>query len=145
MLTINKEKESDILRQLINCHGYLEEKGLKFDIVVINEEEISYEKPLDNALKRIILNSSLNGRENTSGGIFIINNEKMSKEDLNLLYSIAAIIVDGSEGPLLKQIEKAMKNEDYPYDSRKYIWEMSELKEANLSYSDSNIPKVETS
>ncbi|WP_346886069.1 GH36-type glycosyl hydrolase domain-containing protein [Clostridium sp. UBA4395] len=145
LLTINKEKESDILRQLINCHGYLEEKGLKFDIVVINEEEISYEKPLDNALKRIILNSSLNGRENTSGGIFIINNEKMSKEDLNLLYSIAAIIVDGSEGPLLKQIEKAMKNEDYPYDSRKYIWEMSELKEANLSYSDSNIPKVETS
>jgi len=60
-----------------------------------------------------------------------------------LLYSIAAIVVDGSEGPLLKQIEKAMENEDYTYDSRKYIWEMSELKEANLSYSDSNIPKIE--
>ena len=39
LLTINKDKESDVLRQLIDCHSYLEDKGLKFDIVVINEEE----------------------------------------------------------------------------------------------------------
>jgi len=145
LLTITKEKESDILRQLINCHGYLEEKGLKFDIVVINKEGISYEKPLDNALKRIILNSSLNGRENISGGIFIISNENIPKEDINLLYSIAAITVEGSEGALWKQVERTMENEAYPHNSRKYIWKMGELKETNLNYSDSNTPKAEVS
>ncbi|WP_346928474.1 glucoamylase family protein [Clostridium sp.] len=145
LLTITKEKESDILRQLINCHGYLEEKGLKFDIVVINKEGISYEKPLDSALKRIILNSSLNGRENISGGIFIISNENIPKEDLNLLYSIAAITVEGAEGALWKQVERIMENEDYSHNSRKYIWKMGELKEVNLNHCDNNIHKAEGS
>jgi cyclic beta-1,2-glucan synthetase len=145
VLTINKEKESDILRQLIDCHRYLEEKGLKFDIVVINEEEISYEKPLNNALKRIILNSSLNGRENIFGGIFIISNENISKQDLNLLHSIAAIIIEGAEGVLWKQIDSAMENENYTYNSRKYIWQIVNPKEDDFNYENSSIPKVDSS
>lgn len=145
LLTINKEKESDVLRQLIDCHSYLEDKGLKFDIVVINEEEISYEKPLDNALKRIILSSSLNGRENILGGIFIISSENISKEDLNLLYSIAAIIIKGKEGTLWKQIDRTMENESYQDSSRKYIWKIGKLKEDNFNYGDSDIPKIDSS
>lgn len=145
LLTVNKEKESDVLRQLIDCHNYLEDKGLKFDIVVINEEEISYEKPLDNALKRIILNSSLNGRENTSGGIFIISNENMPREDLNLFYSIAAIIIKGEEGVLWKQIDRTMENETYKDTSRGYLWEAHEIELDKFNYEHNNIPKLDTS
>ncbi|MEG0306674.1 MAG: glucoamylase family protein [Clostridium sp.] len=110
LITIEDEKYSDILRQVIDCHSYLSDKGVDFDIVVLNKEEVSYEKPTDNAIREIILNSDLNYRENMSGGIFVLNALNLTLEDINLLKAIASIEVDGKCGSLWEQIDKVMDN-----------------------------------
>ncbi|SES70409.1 GH36-type glycosyl hydrolase domain-containing protein [Anaerobranca gottschalkii] len=105
LLVVKNSEEASIFQSLLKAHEYWTSKGLKVDLVVLNEEESSYLQPLQQMLNDMV--SVSHGRHllDTPGGVFIRNAKQMAKEDVTLLYSVARIIIHGDKGALSRQIE----------------------------------------
>lgn len=101
LLLIKEEKNIDKLIQIISAHEYWNLKGLKVDLVIINEEENSYHNQVKRTIMDIIYSGYGRDKLNKSGGIFVLNKENMNLEDLELFKALARIVIDG-EGDLIK-------------------------------------------
>ncbi|WP_160683724.1 glucoamylase family protein [Clostridium sp. C2-6-12] len=136
MAVIETEEDTNLVLDMIKFHYYLKLKGLKLDLIIYNNEEISYEAPLQKNILDAIRMSSENSLLNKPGGIFIHNKATMDEEVKNLLIGISRIYVDSKNS--LKSyiyVEKNMK----PY---------MELKEEGLNSqialrNNSNVPYAE--
>ncbi len=108
LISVRQEQDIPLLRQGLKAHEYLSIKGLKVDLVILNEDESSYLQPLRMMINDIVEKSSgryLMGRES---GIYIRNVSNMPYDDILLLYAAAAIILKGSEGPFHKQLKNVV-------------------------------------
>ena len=115
LLIIYDEDDVDLLRQVINMHYYFKNKGIKSDLIIYNEEEASYEEPLQKDIISTVKNSIERENLNKAGGIFIHNKSAMGEEIRNFLIGISKLYIDSKEGNLAKQLVEAVnyKNEEY--------------------------------
>ena len=115
LLIIYDEDDVDLLRQVINMHYYFKNKGIKSDLIIYNEEEASYEEPLQKDIISTVKNSIERENLNKAGGIFIHNKSTMGDEIRNFLVGISKLYIDSKEGNLAKQLVEAVnyKNEEY--------------------------------
>ncbi len=108
LISVRQEQDIPLLRQSLKAHEYLNIKGLKADLVILNEDESSYLQPLRMMINDIVEKSSgryLMGRES---GIYIRNVSNMPHDDILLLYAAAAIVLKGSGGPFHKQLKNVI-------------------------------------
>jgi cellobiose phosphorylase len=136
MAVIEKDEDTKLVADAIKFHYYLKLKGVKLDLVIYNNEEISYEAPLKKNILEAVKISGEGNALNKPGGIFIHNKATMELEVKNLLIGISRIYVD-SKNDLNSYIyvEKNLK----PY---------MELKEEGLNSqialrNNSNVPYAE--
>ncbi|WP_418223252.1 GH36-type glycosyl hydrolase domain-containing protein [Clostridium isatidis] len=104
-LEIYKEKDIDLLRQVINMHYYFKIKGLKCDLVVYNHEELSYEEPLQKNIVSTINNSLERDNLNKNGGVFLHNKATMPMEIRDFLIGISNLYINSKDGSLVKQLK----------------------------------------
>lgn len=116
LLVIYSEEDIDLLRQTINMHYYFRNKGIKCDLIIYNEEEVSYEEPLQKDIISTINNSLEREYINKSGGLFIHNKATMNEEVRDFLIGISRIYIDSQKGNLSKQLIEAV---NYNYDKYK--------------------------
>jgi cyclic beta-1,2-glucan synthetase len=116
LLKVRESTDIDIARQVLNAHEYIALKGLKVDIVILNEEGTSYMQPLQHAIRDLVSSSHLRDKVNSSGGVFIHSSGSMKLEDVELLMGISRLVIDSKKGSLLSQVvsfsdktSKAMK------------------------------------
>lgn len=136
LLSVKQEQDIPMVRQGLKAHEYLGIKGLKADLVILNEDESNYLQPLRTMINDIVEKSSgrhLMGRE---GGIFIKNVSNMPYEDILLLYAASAIALRGGEGPFHKQLKNIKwdcNNKKMPMDEVNII-EQGNVKDEGLLY-----------
>ncbi|WP_300383855.1 glucoamylase family protein [Clostridium sp.] len=106
LLLINKEEDIELVSQGINMHYYFKNKGVKTDLIIYNEEEISYEEPLQKSVISTINTSIERESLNKSAGVYLHNKATMPDSVKDFLVGICAILLDGKEGTLLKQLRK---------------------------------------
>ena len=94
MLVIEKEGDINIVFTMIKFHYYLKLKGVKLDLVIYNNEEISYDEPLQKRIMEAIKLSNEGESLNKAGGIFIHNKATMDSEVKDLLIGISRVYVD---------------------------------------------------
>ncbi len=112
LLIIYGEEDIDLLRQVINMHYYFKNKGIKSDLVIYNEEELSYEEPLQKDIISTVKNSVERENINKASGIFIHNKSTMVEEVKNFLIGISRLYIDSKNGNLANQLIEAT-NFDY--------------------------------
>src|SRR5471030_617589 len=95
MLVIEKDEDINLVFTMINFHYYLKLKGVKLDLVIYNNEETSYDEPLQKRIMEAIKLSNEAGFLNKAGGTFIHNKATMDIEIKNLLIGISRLYVDG--------------------------------------------------
>ena len=100
---ISKAEELDLVKELIKAHEYWRLKGLIVDVVIINEEEISYSRPLYNMLQDIISVSHARDMRDKAGGVTIKQGYYMPEEDKQLIAAASRIVLKGKYGPLSVQ------------------------------------------
>ncbi|MCX7884594.1 MAG: carbohydrate-binding protein [Caloramator sp.] len=105
LVTIKSSEDIEIVKEMLKAHEYWKTRGLKVDLIILNEDEGSYLQPLENLLKDIVLSGSSRNILDCMGGIFIRNAYNMPKEDIILLYSVARIVIKAELGSILKQID----------------------------------------
>ena len=110
LVTIKSMEGIENLMKLIDAHEYWSYKGLKVDLVVLNEDDSVYYQPLFENIREIVYEKRGNVVD-VNGGIFIRNGNTILEEDKALLYKWAALVVKAEEG----FIDKKTRINPIPY------------------------------
>ncbi|OMQ22880.1 GH36-type glycosyl hydrolase domain-containing protein [Serratia oryzae] len=109
LLTVTDDQNMGIVTTLIRAHNYWRLKGLRADLVILNDSMGGYRQDLHNQIVDLIAEDAQTNQRDKSGGIFIRNGEQVSSEDRTLLLSVAHIVLDDQSGGLLEQITQRMQ------------------------------------
>lgn len=104
VVTIGEARDISLSRQMLQAHNYWRMHGLSSDLVIINEEAESYERPLQEQLERLIHTHSLLNGTDQPGGIFLLNAAVMPEEDLTLIKSVGSVLLVAARGTLPQQL-----------------------------------------
>ncbi len=138
LLVIYGEEDIDLLRQTINMHYYFRNKGIKCDLVIYNEEEVSYEEPLQKNIISTINNSLEREYINKPGGVFIHNKSTMGEDVRDFLIGISRIYIDSEKGNLSKQLMEAI---NYDYDKYKNSEELAPINRIKVNINEGDYIK----
>ncbi|MDS0526686.1 glycosyl transferase [Clostridium sp. SHJSY1] len=104
MVVVQSEDDMDLVRGMIKMHYYWKSKGLKVDLLIYNEEEASYEQPLQRNIMSAISLSKEGDALNKPGGVFVHNKATLGEDIRDFIIGIASLYVDSSKGSIITQI-----------------------------------------
>lgn len=104
LMLLESDDDLPLIRKLLRLHAYWTNRGLKIDLVILNQQPSGYDQALQGDLFRMIQRAGLDSRLNQRGGIFILRAAQMSEADAILLQSAARVILRGGPGSLADQL-----------------------------------------
>ncbi|WP_032122287.1 GH36-type glycosyl hydrolase domain-containing protein [Clostridium amazonitimonense] len=147
LVKISDEDGFDLVRQVLKAYKYLNKKGIEFDCVIINEEPVSYDEPIQKEIYDIVRNLGLSYKEGKRSGIFIKSKSNMEEEDINLIMAIARFVFYEEKGNFTSQIMENHKEEDsavklnnIQYDSKERA--INFIRNYNYKDNESVIPNI---
>ena len=102
LVKVKDISDIEILKQVINVYEYLRVKNINIDLVIVDEEQHSYENYTIEGIINIILNKNMGYLQNIRSGIFVLNN--LSKEEIQVLEFRANLVLDVSLGKIERQL-----------------------------------------
>ena len=125
LITIESIEGIETIKKLIDAHEYWSYKGLKVDLVILNEDESIYYQPLFENIMEIVYSKRGNVVD-VPGGIFVRTKNTLTEEDEFLLYKWAKLVVKAENGIVIKSKEEEEipnkkfneKSEDYPINTK---------------------------
>jgi cellobiose phosphorylase len=106
LLRISDVEKIEIVRQLTRAHSYWHMKGLKVELVILNEDVSTYRQSLHDEIINLISSGIEAQMLDKPGGIFVRRLEQIPHDDLVLLQSVARIVLDDENGTLAEQLER---------------------------------------
>jgi cyclic beta-1,2-glucan synthetase len=104
LVSIEDDQGLGLVRQMLQAHIYWWQHGLKVDLVILNEESSSYERPLNEKLEQLIQAHSMYTGTDQPGGVYLRVADQIPDEDLTLLQSVARVSLVAARGPLSQQL-----------------------------------------
>ena len=110
IILVKMKNANDVqgLKEVLKAYEYFRTKNIETEIVIIDEENYSYENYVREEIESTILNQHMGYLKNIKAGIFILNKEEIDKKDIAFLQFISVIIIDCAKGNLennIKEIE----------------------------------------
>ena len=119
MVKIENTNDLYVVKEIIKAYEFIRNKNFKIDLIILNQENYSYENYLKEEIENLILNNQMGYLKNVSGGIFVLSKNEISSEDLELLDFIADIMLDASDGG----IENIIKDKEEEYLDKYKLYE----------------------
>lgn len=113
VVLIGTSSEMDFVREILIAHTFWSLRGLKVDLVILNEEETAYQHPIEDNLQKMILVHSQRNQPETPGGVFVRNSQKMPEDELNLILLEARAVMVAARGPLRQQLVSPLPPANY--------------------------------
>jgi cyclic beta-1,2-glucan synthetase len=104
LVTIGELREISLVRQMLQAHTYWRMHGLSTDLVILNEEAGSYERPLQERLEQLIQAHTISAAIDPAGGIFLKSAAQIPEMDLRLLKAAASVVLVAARGTLPQQL-----------------------------------------
>lgn len=98
-----------VINDILRAYEFYRSKNIKMDLVILNQEEYSYDQNINYEIENAISNRQMEYLKNIRGGIFILNTNQIEKDDLDLLEFKSNIIIDAKKGDIesgLKDLEE---------------------------------------
>ena len=98
-----------VINEILRAYEFYRSKNIKMDLVILNQEEYSYDQYINYEIENAILNRQMEYLKNIRGGIFILNTNQLEEEDLKLIEFKANIVIDAKKGDIetgLKDLEE---------------------------------------
>jgi len=145
LVKIKDINETYILKDILKAYEFYRSKNIKIELVILNKEINSYEHLLENEINNVIQNKQILYLKNIYSGIFVLNENEISVDDINLLEFRANVIIDASLGNIdlqLKDLEEDLSKENFaireckvpPLPATKNIIETLNEDYSNLKY-----------
>ena len=111
---IDKSEDLPTIKKLIRGHEYLHYKGLKIDLVILNDNPTSYLGLLQKELETIVRTSGLSGLQDKPGGTFLRQADQIPEPDRILLHAVARVVIVCERGTLEEQLDRPHVEESLP-------------------------------
>ena len=108
LVKIKNANDSYVVKEILKAYEFFRNKNIDVDLVILDEENYSYENFAHEEIENCILNNHMGYLKNISGGIFTISANEVEKEDLELFDFVATLIINSKFGGIennLKEIE----------------------------------------
>ena len=111
LLRIDDPDDQDIVRQLLRAHEYWRLKGLEVDLVIINEQAMSYGRDLRETLEALVRTrrQEAPSENRKAGGIFLLRRDLLTPEDHDLLRAAARVVLLSRHGTLSEQVLRLLR------------------------------------
>ncbi len=103
LLQIEDVANLELVRQLIQAQAYWRRKGLIVDLVILNQEHVSYRQSLQDQIMSLITTATVS---ESAGSIIVRVAEQIPMEDCILLQSVARVILSDQRGTLKEQLNR---------------------------------------
>jgi len=97
------------IRQILRGHAYLHGKKLLFDLLILNDQPLSYEQSFGEDLQAMIRSGGMQTRMDTPGGIYLRRTDVMSEADRITLHTAARVTFVTSRGTLEEELARQIK------------------------------------
>jgi cyclic beta-1,2-glucan synthetase len=104
LVTIGEMREITLIRQMLQAHTYWRMHGFSTDLVILNEEVGSYERPLHEHLQRLIQAHTVSAASDRAGGIFLKETAQIPENDIALLKATAGVVLVAARGTVPQQL-----------------------------------------
>ncbi len=109
LVTIGDTRGINLVRQMLQAHTYWRMHGLSTDLVILNEEAGSYERPLHERLEQLVQAHTVSAATDRAGGIFLKSAAQIPEADQNLLKATASVVLVAERGTLPQQLGVAVE------------------------------------
>ena len=106
LLRVAEVSSLPLVRQVLNAQEYWRLKGLRADVVILNEHPADYLDEMQELLSRLVQEPLWGGWFGKPGGIFLVRAEGMAEADRRLLSAVAQVVLAGDLGDLVSQLER---------------------------------------
>ena len=111
---INKAADLPTVKRLVRGHEYLHYKGLRCDLMILNDTPTSYLEPLHKELETIVRTGGLQGLQDKPGGVYLRRADQIPEADRILLHAVARVVIVADRGSFEAQIERPRVGEPLP-------------------------------
>ncbi|RPH60182.1 MAG: carbohydrate-binding protein, partial [Acidobacteria bacterium] len=95
-----------LVRQLLHAQEYWRIKGLRADLVILNEHPVEYLDEVQSLLTGLVQEPRWAGWNDRSGGMFLLRSDGMPEADRHLLSAVARVVLRGELGELGPQLDR---------------------------------------
>ena len=107
MLWARRDVDADTARELVRAHEFYRAAGIQIDLVLVDDGDDGYARPLRDALEALIASSHLNGLRGVPGGAWLLDGDRLTGEQRCALLRRAAASFGGG-GDLYAQIRRLL-------------------------------------
>jgi cellobiose phosphorylase len=105
LLRVDAVDALPLVRQVLMAQEYWRVKGLRGDVVIVNEHAADYLDEMQQLLARLIQEPPWAGWSGKPGGVFLLRTDAMADVDRHLLSAVARVVLRGDFGDLVSQLE----------------------------------------
>ncbi len=113
LIRLRDESHTSLLRTVLQAHRYWRRRGLKIDLVILNEQDANYSQPLQGTIHRLLRTMESDHRLNQRGGIFVLIQDQLAPPTRVLLQTVARVILDASAGSVGEQLADLHRQNPY--------------------------------
>ncbi len=109
MLLVRVVEEDDLplVREILQAQEYWRLKGLRADVVILNEHPVSYLDEMHGQLTALLDNGPWRASNHQPGGAYLLRGDRMGDSERVLLAAVARAVLSGDRGDLSAQLEHA--------------------------------------
>ena len=96
-----------LLRQLLTAHEYWNLKGLAVDLVLLNDQAVTYAPGVQEHLQNLVRDAESRAsgdRQAVRGGVYVVRGDALAAEERVLLHTAARAVVASAQGNLVEQL-----------------------------------------
>jgi cyclic beta-1,2-glucan synthetase len=103
------ESAVELLEDILRAHTYWRWHNVLIDVVILNQRDSSYEQPLGTYINRVIDRMEARNWVNQRGGIFVLRQDQMPRQEIVLLHAAGRVILNGAAGSLNDQLARILE------------------------------------
>ncbi len=103
-ITVRESTGLSLMREVLAAHSYWRAHGFMADLVILNQEATSYDRPLNFQLQRILDAHAREVGTDRPGGVFLRDWNSLSDAQRALILSASRVVLAGSRGSLARQL-----------------------------------------
>ncbi|MGB5606773.1 MAG: cyclic beta 1-2 glucan synthetase, partial [Gammaproteobacteria bacterium] len=114
LIRIGDLNRIDLVKHVLQAHAYWRMKGLRADLVIVNEDFSGYRADLHDQIMGLINAGPEAQTFEKPGGVFVRRAEELSEEDRVLFQTVARVVLTDTAETLLEQVERRVPAEHLP-------------------------------